>query len=451
MGNNGGDGLAMARLLHEKGLDVSCIRVRHRPEASIGNERNAGLLVAAGIGIKDLHAIEDWPELPAGAWLIDALIGSGLTAPLEGLAKEVVQRMNGCSRTIISIDIPSGLFTESNEGNDFNSVISADRTLSLELPKLAFLLPESGERIGEWEVVPIGLDKDFLSGCPTEYHLVERADARGLLPRRPRFAHKGSFGHALLVAGSEGRMGAAVLAAMGCLRSGTGLVSVHVPAVGRDVMQSTAPEAMCLPDACLPNITVIPDPARFDAVGLGPGLGTSDAVASALEDLLSAGRHRLVMDADALNVLSGKRSMLSGLPPHTILTPHPKEFDRLADRAFTSGYDRLQEARSCAMRWEAIIVLKGAWTAICSPDGQVRFNPTGNPGMAKGGSGDVLTGLLTGLLASGLDALDACILGTYLHGSAGDLVAARIGMDGITAMDIAQAIPQAWYDLRSDV
>lgn len=450
MGNNGGDGLAMARLLRGKGFDVSAVRVRHRSGDSADNARNAQLLVADGIRFVEVDSMRHWPDIPADAWYIDALIGSGLNAPLGGIALEVVRLMNNSGRTIVSVDIPSGLFAESNAGNDIDSVVHADRTLSLELPKLAFLLPEFGECAGEWELVPIGLDRDFLKERSAEYQLFERVDARQLLPQRLRFAHKGSFGHALLIAGSEGRMGAAVLAAMGCLRSGTGLVSVHVPSVGRDVIQSAVPAAMCIPDAAAKHISSIPEPGPFNAIGVGPGLGTREEVAQALEQLAIRRDSRLVLDADALNILSEHRVLLGGLPPDTILTPHPKEFDRLAGRTFTSGFERLQEARSCAVRWRSIIVLKGAWTAICAPDGNVVFNTTGNPGMAKGGSGDVLTGLLTGLLASGLDPFDACTLGTYLHGSAGDIAAARIGMDGMTAEDIAQAIPHAWEDLRSD-
>lgn len=449
MGNSGGDGLAMARLLAHEGLDVMALRIRHRTEPSDDNARNAELLVDAGLRLIDIETVHQLPELPRRMWIIDALIGSGLSAPLTGLASEAVGAMNRSGCNIISIDMPSGLFPESNQGNDMAGVVRARLTLTLELPKLSFMLPESGEAAGEWEVVPIGLNRAFINRQETSYHLVERIDAERLLPARPRFGHKGSFGHALVIGGCEGRMGAAVLATRACLRSGSGLVTAHVPRVGLDVLQSNEPQAMCSVDPGHTHITRLPNLTSYDAVGVGPGLGKHSDTAAVVTALLLERAPRLVLDADALNLLAVNVDLLNHLPEGAILTPHPKEFERLAGRTFNTGYERLQEARACAARWRCIIVLKGAWTAICSSDGRVHFNPTGNPGMAKGGSGDALTGLLTGLLAQGLQPFDACLLGTYIHGLAGDAAASRLGADGMTAMDIIDAIPQAWMSLRN--
>lgn len=448
MGNNGGDGLVIARKLRQAGFAVRVMRVHHRSEPSPDNERNHGLAVEAGVLVTELTDAADWSAPDKEAWVVDALVGTGLSAPLTGLAAEVVRRMNRSGRPIIAIDIPSGLFTESNAANDADRIVRATRTLTLQVPKLAFLMPENDGFVGAWEVVPIGLDSDFIARSSTPYRVLEAADVKGMLLPRGRFAHKGSFGHAVIMAGSEGRMGAAVLAVHACLRSGAGLVTAHVPGCGRDVLQSAAPEAMCRLDLETSHLTQSPELGGFSAIGLGPGLSTRAETKRAVLDLLASATLPVVIDADALNILSQEPEHLGRLPEESILTPHPKEFERLAGRSFTSGYDRMQHARILAEQWRCYIVLKGRWTAICGPDGQVCFNPTGNPGMAKGGSGDALTGLLTGLLAQGYPPGFACKVGVYLHGLAGDIAAASIGKDGMTAGDLVHAIPAAWRALR---
>ncbi|MBK9174875.1 MAG: NAD(P)H-hydrate dehydratase [Flavobacteriales bacterium] len=448
MGNNGGDGLVIARQLRQSGYEVQVVRVRHRPEPSADNARNVALALEAGVKVTELTGTDQWAPPPTGAWIVDALLGTGLNEPLTGLAAEVVQVMNRSACPIISIDLPSGLFAESNTANDPERIVRATRTLSLELPKLVFLLPENDAFVGEWEIVPIGLDRAFIAGCETPYHVVEEGDVRNLMPPRERFAHKGSFGHALIAAGSEGRMGAAALAVQACLRSGAGLVTAHIPACGRDVLQSISPEAMCRSDPGASHLTQSPELKGFSAIGLGPGIGTHPETKRVVLDLLTGATLPVVVDADALNILAQEPQGLDRLPEQTILTPHPKEFDRLAGRTFSHGYDRVQHARGMAERWQCHIVLKGRWTAICGPAGQVRFNPTGNAGMAKGGSGDALTGLIAGLLAQGIAPEAACLLAVYAHGRAGDIAAASIGMDGMTAANLVQSIPAAWRTLR---
>lgn len=448
LGNNGGDGLAIARKLKQLGYTVDVVRVHHRPEPSADNSRNLNLAREAGVMVTELNTMSGWAIPPKGSWIVDALFGTGLTGPLSGLASEVVQAMNRSDCPIISIDLPSGLLAESNTSNDPQRIVRATRTLSLELPKLAFLLPENDGFVGDWEIVPIGLDRAFIARCGTPYHVIEEEDVRSLLRPRARFAHKGSFGHALILAGSEGRMGAAVLAAQSCLRSGTGLVTAHIPSCGRDVLQSTAPEAMCQLDPSPSHLTRFAELGGFTALGLGPGIGMHPETKLAVVELLANTTLPMVVDADALNILAQAPEGLDRLPKQTILTPHPKEFDRLAGRTFSNGYDRLQHAWELATRWQCHIVLKGHWSAICGPDGQVRFNPTGNPGMAKGGSGDVLTGVIAGLLAQGYSTSDACMLGVYVHGIAGDIAAASVGMDGMTAGDLVRSIPAAWQNLR---
>lgn len=443
MGNNGGDGLAMARMLAQTGLMTTVTRVRCRPEPSPDNERNAVLLREAGARSVDARSRDDLSFADADL-IIDALFGTGLNATLTDLAKEAVQLVSGSGRPVVAIDMPSGLFADDNSRNDPEAIVRASLTLTLEVPKLSLFFAENAGYVGDWEVVPIGLDAGFVRGQPTAFHLIEANDAHSSIRSRSRFSHKGTFGHALLAGGSPGKMGAMILAVKAALRSGAGLVTAAVPGWGVAILQASAPEAMCATGIGVSVLEALPMFDGFTAIGIGPGLSTDDQVHGVLEMLLRDARVPLVIDADALNILARHPRLLDTLPQRTVLTPHPKEFERLVGSTYSSGHDRLHAARSAAQRWRCHIMLKGAFTAICSPEGQVLFNPTGNPGMAKGGSGDALTGLLTGLLAQGYAPGDACLLGAYLHGFAGDLAAARLTQEGMTALDLVDALPLAW-------
>jgi len=447
MGNNGGDGLAMARMLAGAGLRVSVTRVHGGREPSPDNARNAVLLGERGVGLVEASEREAVLAMDADL-IIDALFGTGLNAPLKDLAKEAVQRINASGRPVVSIDMPSGLFADDNSRNDPEGIVRASLTLTLEVPKFSLFLAENARYVGDWEVVPIGLDAGFVRGQETSFHMVQESDACRLLEPRPRFSHKGTFGHALVAGGSDGKMGAMVLAAKATLRSGCGLVTVAVPEDGVAILQASAPEAMCAMGIGVSVLEALPALDAFTAIGIGPGLSTDDRAHGALERLLRDARVPVVIDADALNILAMHRPWLEALPAGTVLTPHPKEFERLMGSAFSTGHDRLLAARSAAQSWRCHIVLKGAFTAICSPDGHVRFNPTGNPGMAKGGSGDALTGLLTGLLAQGHAPGDACLLGTFVHGLAGNEAAARFTQQGMTALDLVESLPSAWLELQ---
>jgi len=281
------------------------------------------------------------------------------------------------------------------------------------------------------------------------YNMFLEQDASAMLRPRPQFGHKGTFGHALLIAGSAGRAGAAVLATRAALRSGTGLVTAHVPRGALDILQISCPVAMCSTSSTAAFVDCIPDLSQASAVGIGPGLGSDPDTALVLKRLIQETMVPMVLDADALNILAENRTWCAFLPPNTILTPHPKEFDRLEGSPAANGYQRLQRAREMARKQGVVVVLKGAWTAVCAPSGEVFFNSTGNPGMAKGGSGDALTGLLTGLLAQGYAPLQASLFGVYLHGLAGDLAALHKGMDGMHAGDLIDALPEAWKQLRN--
>lgn len=449
MGNNGGDGLVIARLLHGSGSQVRVIRVEHQSEASPENKSNWERLSLAGVPCTSISTLEDERIIGTEDVVVDALIGIGLSKPLTGVVAQVARMVNSCGRPVIAIDLPSGLFAEDNSSNDGTTIIRASWTLTFEVPKLALLLPENSGFVGEWELVPVGWDPVYRNGVRSGSYFIEENDIVQLLPVRPRFGHKGTFGHVLLIAGAQGRMGAAVLATQAALRSGVGLVTAHVPRQGQTILQITCPEAMCSVSAEEAWIDDLPIDIQCNAMGLGPGLGTRDPTSLVLKKLIQDATAPMVLDADALNILSENPTWLSFLPPHTILTPHPKEFDRLSGSSATNGYQRLLRAQEMAIKYHTIIVLKGAWTAICDPQGQIFFNSTGNPGMAKGGSGDALTGLIAGLLGQGHRPIHAAQLGVHVHGLAGDIAAAHHGMDGMTANDIVMAIPEAWMRLRN--
>jgi NAD(P)H-hydrate epimerase len=275
---------------------------------------------------------------------------------------------------------------------------------------------------------------------------VEDSDIRSIIKKRERFSHKGSFGHGLLIAGSEGKMGAAVLAAKGMLRSGVGLVSVLSPACGKDVLQIAVPEAMMVLDQETSSVSSLPTLENFKAIAIGPGIGQSVETGKLLFELLEKSQVPLVLDADALNLLAANPQNLLKIPFGSILTPHPKEFSRIASFS-GSDYEREKAARKFAMDFGVFLILKGAFTLICSPNGELWNNSTGNPGMAKGGSGDVLTGILGGLLAQGYSALESCLLGVYLHGLAGDLAAEKMGQQAVLPSDLLDCLGDAWKGL----
>ncbi len=368
---------------------------------------------------------------------------------MTGIAAEAVRWINSSGRPVFAIDLPSGLLADGNVDDPSAGIVRATVTLTFQVPKPALLLADRATYVGHWEVVPIGLDEELLAGIVAQQYVIERPDVLALLPPRPRTGHKGTFGHALLVSGGSGHMGAAVLATRAALRSGCGLVTTRIPARGAQVLQITAPEAMCDIDPGMDHVIGLPKLDRYQAIGIGPGLGSRADTALVVKQLIQQSQVPVVFDADALNLLSENPTWLAFLPAGSVLTPHPKEFDRLVGGPSSSSADRSERAVELARRTRCIVVLKGAPTAVYSPDGSIHYNSTGNPGMAKGGSGDVLTGLITGLLAQGMSNWAAAVVGVHLHGLAGDLAAARLGMDGMTSGDLADHLPDAWRNLRS--
>ena len=446
-GNNGADALAIARMLIEKGYNVFAYLFNPSDMLSEDCKRNRNRLREDG-NRQFTEIVSGTPFAPpkfeSQDIIIDGLFGSGLNRPLEGGFAKLVDYINHSESTVVSIDIPSGLFGEDNKENNFQYVIQADLTLTFEFPKLSFLFPENAVFVGEWKVLPIGLHPDALLKTKTSYGLITDDDIASLITTRDRFAHKGDFGHALLLAGSTGKVGAAVLAANGCLRSGAGLLTVCLPARGEVIMQTSLPEAIVAIDRNTDYLTDLPDLSKFNVIGIGPGIGKESETKDVLEMLLDSSEGKpLVIDADALNIMAENSELLHHLPEGTIITPHPKEFDRLTGTS-ESSYERMQKARSMAAEQKICVVLKGSYTAVCTPSGKVFFNTSGNPGMATAGSGDVLTGIILGLLAQGYRTEEAAVIGVYLHGVAGDLAAANLSEESMIAGDIVQMLGKAF-------
>ncbi|MDQ2793490.1 MAG: NAD(P)H-hydrate dehydratase [Bacteroidota bacterium] len=447
-GNNGGDGLAVARLLHRAGYRPH-VALLPAEKQSADWQHNRHLLPHA-VPVVTIGAAS-LPAIAANQLVVDALFGTGLSRPLAGLAATLVQHLNQAGARVVAIDLPSGLFADAPQPAD-SAVVRAQHTVSFGLPKLAFMLPQNAAFVGEWQVKDIGLNAEFIAATATPCHYTDAATVAGQLPPRPKFSHKGTFGHALLLAGSRGKMGAAVLSAGACLRGGVGLLTAHIPSCGYDIFQISQPEAMCLTDKQAHFISELPALAPYQAVGIGPGLGQEAASLAVLRQLLEAAAKPLektgqplplVIDADALNLLGSHRELLRLLPENTVLTPHPKEFERLTEPA-RDDYHRLELLRDFAIAHRCLVVLKGAYTCLATPTGELHFNSTGNAGMATGGSGDVLTGVLLALRAHAqIPAFEAVRLGVYAHGWAGDLAAAQTGQAGLVAGDIVRHIGPA--------
>lgn len=447
-GNNGGDGLAVARMLAENRYSVEVFFVKFSEKISPDCEVNLNRLKnVTGVTVSILTSVDQFPVISSGDIIIDTIFGSGLTRPAEGLTAEIIKLINVSDTIKISVDVPSGLFCEDNTNNNYNSIVKADFTLSFQFPKLSFMFAENDPYIGEWKVLPIGLDTNIIRAIITPYCFLEGDDISPLIKERNKFDHKGTFGHGLMISGSLGKMGAAVLSAGAALRTGIGLITCHIPSCGSVIMQSSLPEAMIRIDKSENHVSEINDTGAFSAIGIGPGLGTEPETQIALRNLLTQFKKPLLLDADALNILSQNKDWLSLLPGGSVLTPHLKEFERLTGKA-TDGFTRLRMQVEFSKEYNCVVVLKGAYTSVTNPDGNIFFNSTGNPGMATGGSGDVLTGIILSLLAQGYTPSNAAILGVYLHGLAGDIAAGESCFESIIASDIINCIGKAFNKIR---
>lgn len=410
-GNNGGDGLVIARLLARDNFEVE---------------------------VSNLDS-EKFPPLGPEDVVIDAIFGSGLSRPAEGHAARAIRHINNSESLVVAIDFPSGLMGDVHTDEKAGPIVKADYTLSFQFPKLAFMFAENDPFVGEWEVLPIGLSKEFIRNVEVKNHYIRRKDVKGIIRPRTRYSHKGNYGHALLIAGSFGKMGASIMASRACLRSGVGLLHTHAPLSGYPIIQTAVPEAMVTIDPDDKCFSQAPDLTPFSAIAIGPGIGFDEKTKNALKLLIQNTTLPLILDADAITILGENKTWIPFVPKNSIYTPHPKEFERLVGPA-RNDFHRNQQQREFSVKYGVYVVLKGAHSCISSPDGNCYFNSTGNPGMATGGSGDVLTGLILGLMAQRYTSLQACLLGTFLHGLAGDLAAEKFGMEAVIASDLVDQI-----------
>ncbi len=448
-GNNGGDALAVARLMADKNYQVSVYLFNINGNLSPDCAANKQRLQENKRIRQFIEVIEEFnpPVLEANMLVIDGLFGSGLNKPLAGGFASLVKYINSSPAQVVAIDIPSGLMTEDNTYNVRANIIRADHTLTLQQVKLSFLFPENQQFVGNLRVLDIRLSKEGMRKLDSQYTMVEENDVRQLMLPRSPYAHKGQMGNALLIAGSYGMAGAAILAARACMRAGVGKVTVNSPKRNLPLLQVAVPEAIVQNSLEETYFAEAVDTEDFNALGIGPGLGQSEQTAIAMIAQLRRTQCPIVVDADALNILANHRAWLQQLPQDIIMTPHPKELDRLEGHSADS-YERLTKSSNLAERLKGYIVLKGHHTAICCPGGHILFNSTGNAGMATAGSGDVLTGIITGLLARGYKPQDACVVGVYLHGLAGDIAAHDLGEESLTASDIINCLPRAFKRLK---
>jgi len=443
-GNNGGDALAVARMLANSGYGVTVylFNISDRLSADCATNKQRLSDCKKLKSFVEVTQEFDPPQLTADTLVIDGLFGSGLNKTLAGGFASLAKYINASPSKVVSIDIPSGLMAESNTYNVRANIVKADITLTLQNRKLAFFFAENQQFLGEVRTLDIGISSEGMRQTETTYNILEESDVRSCMIGRGAFVHKGQMGNALLVAGSNGVCGAAILAAKACFRSGVGKVTVRTPRKNTTIMQIAVPEAIVSPDI---NDNYFSDPIDtecFDAMGIGPGLGQNNDTAIAMIAQLRRTLCPMVIDADAINILGNRKAWMQQLPKGIIMTPHPKEFDRMQGNS-TDSYERLQKARDLAQHLQGYIILKGHYSALCMPDGNVCFCPTGNAGMATAGSGDVLTGIITALLARGYKPGDAAMAGMYLHGLAGDIAAETTGMESLMASDIIESLPKA--------
>jgi len=444
-GNNGGDGLAIARLLIEHKCLVTVYILELGNIGSDDFQENLAALHECTTDIHFMQSADFFPAINKEDIVIDALYGTGLNKPLEGISAALAHHLNASQAIKISIDLPSGLYADkSSKGN---SIAKAAHTLSFQNYKLAFLLAENEACCGEVHLLHIGLHPDFEEKEIASFEMTDEAAISAIYKPRKKFAHKGTYGHAALLCGSKGMMGAAVLSSLGCLRSGIGKLTTYVPQCGYQVLQTSAPEAMVMTsgeDALLAAEGI----ETLDAVGIGPGIGMYPSHKNLLASVFKKVKAPMVIDADALNIIAENKELLELIPAQSIITPHPKEFERLFGKT-SDDFERLTLAIAKAREHNIYIVLKGHYSAICTPAETSWFNSTGNPGMATAGSGDVLTGIITGLLAQGYSPLHAALLGTYLHGLAGGFAALKLSEEAMIAGDLVSCMGEAFRQIQA--
>ncbi|PZF71746.1 NAD(P)H-hydrate dehydratase [Taibaiella soli] len=442
-GNNGGDGLAITRLLHRQGYGAKAFLLKHAEHFSADCFANLQRLQQTGTDLVELLSQGMFiTDIPPHIIIIDAILGTGLNRPVEGWLADFIRHVNQLPNRKVAIDTPSGLPADTVPVKEA-AVVQVKETLSFQFYKRSFLHPEGGRFAGDVHILDINLDSSFISSTHTSYETID--DVRQWYEPRNPFAHKGTFGSALMIGGSYGMIGAIALATHAVLRSGAGKVRALIPQCGYEIMQTAIPEAMCATsgEGCL---TEIGGWEGMQAIGIGPGIGTDPTTVEAFTSFLEACKQPLVIDADALNILAKHADLLGKIPAGSVLTPHPKEFERMFG-AVPDSMAQVEHARAQAMRYNISIVLKGHHTAVITPEGACWYNLTGNAGMATGGSGDVLCGLIAGLMAQGYEPDVAAIMGVYVHGKAGDLAAAALSQEAMIAGDIINYLGNVFLEI----
>jgi ADP-dependent NAD(P)H-hydrate dehydratase / NAD(P)H-hydrate epimerase len=446
-GNNGGDGLAITRMLHKQGYGVKAFLFHFSPELSDDCRANLKKLQNNDNKLVEILSPDTFiTDIPANVVLIDAILGTGLNRQVEGWLATIIDQFNELPNRKIAIDIPSGMPADSIPKENA-PILQADDTLSFQFYKRAFLHPEMGSRAGNIHILDIELHVTFIESTHSNYGVIDEAIIKGIYKPRNRFSHKGDHGLAFIIGGSYGMAGACVLASRAAIRAGAGKVKALLPECAYDIIQLSVPEVMCITKG-EKYVTRICDWEQAQAIGIGPGLGVKDETARAFAGFIEACKMPVVIDADALNILANHPDLLYKVPAGSILTPHPKEFERLFGKSVNSMY-QLEHARTQAMKYNIFIVLKGHYTIVVTPEGESWYNITGNAGMATAGSGDVLTGILTGLMAQGYEPYDAAILGVYLHGLAGDYAAAAHSQEAMIAGDIIDNLGKAYQQISA--
>jgi NAD(P)H-hydrate epimerase len=448
-GNNGGDGFAIARLLLERGFNCHAFVINYTNKFSADAEINYNKLKESfATKISEINSLADLKEkiTSTNFIVIDALLGTGINKAIDGLLKETVTFINANFRRIISIDVPSGLFVD-EPSKDNESIICSTLTLTFQFPKLAFLFPENKKYVNEFEVLDIGLSAKAIQDEFTNFYYITKQDISSFLKPRNKFSHKGNYGHALLLAGSKGKSGAAIISSKACLRGGAGLLTLHSNKSTVEGLLHHLPEAMSIEDTNEDHISEIDKPENYDAIGFGPGVGSHEDTQIVLKKILQYYTGKLIIDADGLNILSENKTWLDFLPPETILTPHPKEFERLFGK-HENDFEKIKALKHISLKYNCIVVLKGAHSAIAFPDGSIFFNSSGNAGLAKGGSGDALTGIILGLLARGYTAPKATLIGLFIHGYAADMCVKKKSMESLLISDVIEQLPKAFKKLE---
>ncbi|WP_179352298.1 NAD(P)H-hydrate dehydratase [Winogradskyella vidalii] len=447
IGNNGGDGLVLARHLITHGYNVFTYIV------NCSDKRSKDFLINYD---RVKNVTKDWPimlsckndfsEFTIGTddIIVDAIFGIGLNRPPNDWVQALFQKFSASKAFTLAVDVPSGLYTD-KAVEDEKAVVHANYTLSFQSPKLVFFLPETAKFTTQWEVLDIGIDRDYLMKTDTEAELITKLEVLPIYKPREKFSHKGNFGHVMILGGSYGKIGAVNLASRAALSSGAGLVTAYTPKCGYHSLQTAIPEVMVITDSDDTQITTINYDIEPTVIGLGVGLGTSDKTAKALDTFLKGNKVPLVIDADGLNLLSKNKTLLKYLPTKTIITPHPKELERLIGK-WTDDFDKLKKVKGFSKKYNLIVLVKGA-NSITVYNDKLYINSTGNPGMATGGTGDVLTGMISGLVAQGYEPLAATIFGVYLHGKSADISVEDYGYQSLIASHIVETIGEAYIDL----